>query len=88
MTISLPESTASALTREATEEGKLPEELAREVLSTYLRQRRIPQTIEELTPRKPLPPGKTLKDVLEAMPPWPGNETDEELLTALKVLDD
>lgn len=35
-------------------------------------------------PPRPLPPGKTLADVLAGQ--WPGDETDEEILAALEEL--
>jgi hypothetical protein len=36
------------------------------------------------TPGKPLPPGKTLADMVVGQ--WPGDETDEEILAALERL--
>ena len=33
---------------------------------------------------RPLPPGKTLEDVIVGQ--WPGDETDEEIMTALAEL--
>jgi len=35
-------------------------------------------------PPRPLPPGKTLEDVVVGM--WPGDETDEEIFAALERL--
>lgn len=35
-------------------------------------------------PPRPLPPGKTLEDVLAGL--WPGDETDEQILEALEKL--
>lgn len=58
-----------------------PEEIAAE-LKNY----RIPQSLDELKPRLQPPPGKTIKDLLPKEP-WPGNETDAELLAALKAMD-
>ena len=46
---------------------------------------RIPQSLEELGPRLKPPPAKTIQDMLPTEP-WPGEETDEELLTALKAM--
>jgi len=46
---------------------------------------REPQSLEELKPRVKVPPGKTLKDYIH-QEPWPGEETDEELLAALKAM--
>ncbi|HEX5084026.1 MAG TPA: hypothetical protein VFY40_18410 [Blastocatellia bacterium] len=53
---------------------------------------RTPEEIEETRARifqemvspLPLPPGKTLADILYGQ--WPGDETDEEVLAALEKL--
>lgn len=53
---------------------------------------RTPEEIEEtrarlfreMEPPHPLPPGKTLFDVIRGQ--WPGDESDEEVLTALAKL--
>jgi hypothetical protein len=39
---------------------------------------------QEMEPPRPLPPGKTLADILSGQ--WPGDETDEEVLAALAKL--
>src|SRR5262245_6109568 len=39
---------------------------------------------QEMEPTRPLPPGKTLFDVVWGQ--WPGDETDEEVLAALAKL--
>lgn len=39
---------------------------------------------QEMEPPRPLPPGKTLADILYGK--WPGDETDEEVLAALEKL--
>ena len=88
MTITLPPEAEQALQEEADRQNKTPEQLAMEALLAGLRNRRIPQSLDELKPRNPLPPGKTLKDMREELGPWPGDETDEELLAALKSMDD
>jgi hypothetical protein len=87
MTITLPPEAEQALREEADRQNKTPEQLAMEALLAGLRNRRIPQSLDELKPRNPLPPGKTLKDVRDELGPWPGDETDEELLAALKSMD-
>ncbi len=46
---------------------------------------RVPQSLSELKPRVQPPPGKTIRDMLPKEP-WPGDETDEELLAALKAM--
>ena len=38
----------------------------------------------EMEPPRPLPPGKTLEDMISGK--WPGDETDEEVLRALERL--
>lgn len=58
-----------------------PEEIDEE-----LRNWHTPQSLDELQPRLKPPPGKTIADMLPREP-WPGNETDEELLAALKAMD-
>lgn len=58
-----------------------PEEMMAE-----LRAWRTPQSLSELKPRLQPPPGKTIQDILPREP-WPGEETDEELLAALKAMD-
>ena len=87
MTITITPEMEQAIREEADRQEKTPEQTAMEALIAGLRNRRIPQSLDELKPRKPLPPGKTLKDVREELGPWPGDETDEELLAALKTLD-
>ncbi len=88
MTITITPEIEQALQEEAARQNKTPEQLAIEALIAELKNRPVPQSVDELKPRKPLPPGKTLKDVLEELGPWPGDETDEELLAALKAMDD
>lgn len=46
---------------------------------------RVPQSLSELKPRVQPPPGKTIRDMFPKEP-WPGDETDEELLAALKAM--
>ena len=38
----------------------------------------------EMEPPRPLPPGKTLEDVISGK--WPGDETDKQILQALEKL--
>ena len=61
-----------------------------EAMIAGLRNRRIPQSLDELKPRDPLPPGMTLKDIRDALPDveWSAEETDEKLLAALKAMDE
>ena len=46
-----------------------------------LKTRRIPQSLDELTPRVPTPPGMTAIGMMQGQ--WPGEETEEELLALL-----
>ena len=45
---------------------------------------RIPQSLDELKPRREPPPGKTAMEMIQGQ--WPGEETTEELLAQLKAL--
>ena len=58
-----------------------PEEIQKE-----LKNWRTPQSLDELKPRLQPPPGKYIRDFMP-QEPWPGNETDKELLDALKAMD-
>ena len=42
------------------------------------------QLFAEMEPPRPLPPGKTLEDMISGK--WPGDETEEEVLRALEKL--
>ena len=44
----------------------------------------MPQSLAELKPRLQPPPGKTPMEIIVGQ--WPGDETDEELLAALKAM--
>ena len=44
----------------------------------------IPQSLEELRPRRQPTPGKTAMQMIQGQ--WPGEETTEELLAQLKAL--
>lgn len=88
MTISITSDVEQALQEEAGRQNKTPEQIALEALIAGLRDRRVPQSLDELKPRKPLPPGKTIKDMIESLPrpEWSEEETDEALLAALKAM--
>ena len=45
---------------------------------------RVPQSLDELKPRREPPPGKTAMEMIQGQ--WPGEETTEELLAQLKAL--
>lgn len=44
----------------------------------------VPQSLEELKPRRQPPPGKTAMQMIQGQ--WPGDETTERLLAQLKAL--
>ncbi len=44
----------------------------------------VPQSLEELRPRRQPAPGKTAMQMIQGQ--WPGEETTEELLAQLKAL--
>ena len=44
----------------------------------------VPQSLDELKPRREPPPGKTAMEMIQGQ--WPGEETTEELLAQLKAL--
>lgn len=62
-------------------EKPTPEQIAEELKNWH-----TPQSLAELKPRVQPPPGKTIRDMLPREP-WPGDETDQELLAALKAMD-
>ena len=89
--IDLPETDKAAWNAEAARLGVTPEELFRQAarekmqaLLAGLKDRRIPQSLEEIKPRRLPPPGKTAMQMIVGQ--WPGDETDEELQAALKAM--
>ena len=88
LTIELPETEEVAWKEEAARLGVTPEELAKrammETLIAGLKNQRIPQTLDEIKPRRLPPPGKTAMQMIVGQ--WPGDETDEELQAALKAM--
>lgn len=44
----------------------------------------VPQSLDELKPRRQPPPGKTAMQMIQGQ--WPGDETTEQLLAQLKAL--
>jgi hypothetical protein len=88
MAIALSPEVEQKIREEAARQHKTPEQIAQEAMLEGLRNWRKPESLDELKPREPLPPGKTLKDVREELGSWPGEETDEELLADLKSMDE
>lgn len=76
------------LAEEAARQGKTIEELTKQSLMRTLieglKDRPVPQSLADLKPRKLPPPGKTAMEMV--MGKWPGDETEEELLAALKAM--
>ena len=72
----------------AQRQGKTVEALAQEAFTAAmivnLRNRPVPQSLDELKPRVPPPPGKTALQMVVGQ--WPGDETDEEINKALEEL--
>ena len=91
LTIELPETEEAAWNAEAARLGVTPEELfqqaAREKMQALiagLKDRRVPQSLDEIKPRRLPPPGRTAMQMIVGQ--WPGDETDEEILQALAEL--
>lgn len=89
MTVTLTPEVEEALCKEAARQNKPAEEVANEAIAQGLGLRgwRAPQSLDEIKPRQPLPPGKTLKDVFDEFHrAHPNEETDEEVNRALEAL--
>ena len=88
LTIELPKEDEAAWKEEAERRGLTLEGLTRQAimenLIAGLKNRRIPQSLDEVQPRRLPPPGKTAIDMIIGQ--WPGEETDEELQAALKAM--
>ncbi len=91
LTIELPETEEAAWNAEAARLGVTPEELFRQAarekmqaLLVGLKDRWVPQSLDEIKPRRLPPPGKTAMQMIVGQ--WPGDETDEELQAALKAM--
>lgn len=90
MTLSFPltPEAEQALRAHALREDKTLEEVTQEALVQMLladlQNRPVPQSLDALAPRLPLPPGQTALGLLVGT--WPGDETDRELQAALKAM--
>jgi hypothetical protein len=60
-------------------EKPTPEQIAEELKNWH-----TPQSLDELKPRVPPPPGMTAMQFIRGQ--WPGDETEEELLATLKEM--
>jgi len=88
LTLELPKAKEAAWKEEAERAGLIPEELARQAirdrLLAALKNRRVPQSLDELQPRRQPPPGKTAMEMV--FQKLETDETDEEIRQALKEL--
>lgn len=98
--LDLPPGVEAALAREARQRGTTPEALALDELQqrfaempppadieatlAALRERPVPQTLDDLKPRLSPPAGSNGMEFLVGQ--WPGDETDEEIAAALERL--
>ena len=81
LTIELPETEEAAWNAEAARLGVTPEELAKrammQTLLAGLKDRRVPQTLDEIKPRRLPPPGRTAMQMVYQQ--LPSDEPDEEV---------
>ena len=88
MTINFAPAVEQELREMAERQGKTVETITQEAVMaamlTELRNHHIPQSLDELKPRVPPPPGKTALQMVVGQ--WPGDETDEEINKALEEL--
>lgn len=89
VTLELTPELETAFREEVERQGLTPEGLAEqavmEKLIARLKNRPVPQSLDEIKPRRLPPPGKTVLDMIVGQ--WPGDETDAELQAALKAMD-
>lgn len=88
ITLELTPELETALKEEAERQGIAPEGLTPEAvmarLIAELKHRPVPQSLDEIKPRRLPPPGKTAMQMVVGQ--WPGDETDEEIRAALEEL--
>ena len=91
LTIELPETDEAAWKEEAARLGVTPEELAKrammQALLAGLKDRRVPQSLDEIKPRRLPPPGKTaMQMVYQQLVDDEDDVSDEEVRRALEEL--
>ena len=91
LTIELPDMDEAAWKAEAARLGLTPDEMLRQAaaekmdaLIAGLKDRRIPQSLDELKPRRLPPPGKTAMQMVYQQ--LPAEESDEEIRRVLEEL--
>lgn len=88
ITVELTPGMEAALTVAATRQGVAPEELTEqqkmEALIAGLKDRPVPQSLDEIKPRRLPPPGKTAMQMVYQQ--IPAEETDEEVRRVLEEL--
>ncbi len=88
MTLNLTPEMEREIQEAAARQGKTVETLTQEALTAAmiadLRNRPVPQSLDELKPRVSPPPGMTALQMVVGQ--WPGDETDEEINKALEEL--
>ncbi len=88
VTLELTPELEAALKEEAERQGLTPEGLsdqaAMQALIAGLKNRRVPQSLDEIKPRRLPPPGKTAMQMVYQQ--LPADESDEEVRRALEEL--
>jgi hypothetical protein len=88
LTLELPKGEEAAWKEEADRLGLTPEELVHQAvmdrLLAALKNRRVPQSLEDLQPRRMPPPGKTAMEMV--FQKLDTDETDDEIRQALAEL--
>ena len=86
MTITLRPEAEQELRVEAERRKLTPEQVGMQAMLAGLRTRRVPRTLANLAPPAIRGDDRTLDAARRELGPWPGEETEEELLTALTTL--
>ncbi len=88
ITLELTPGMEAALKEEAERRGLTPDGLTEqemmEALIAGLKDRPVPQSVDEIKPRRLPPPGRTAMQMVYQQ--LPADETDEELQAALKAM--